>query len=146
MSGEQLLVHPRAVVEALEVGGGGELQQVAVAGLVLGEQREVVGKALFRVFIEPGVRRDVALHADDRLHTVLLGGLVELDRTVEGAVVRDSERILPQRLRTLHERLDLRQAVEERVLRMRVEVGEHRADRRRLETSIGVGHCANGRS
>ena len=40
--GEQLLVHPGAVIEALEVGLGDELEEVAVARLVLGEQGQVV--------------------------------------------------------------------------------------------------------
>ena len=123
---QELLVHPRAVVEALEVGGGGELEEVAVAGLVLGEQGQVVGEALLRVLLEPRVGRDVPLHADDRLDPVLLGRLVELDGSVEGAMVRDRERFLAQGLRALQQRVDLRQAVEERVLRVRVEVGEHR--------------------
>jgi hypothetical protein len=50
--GQQLLVHPRPVVEALEVGRRHELEQVAVPGLVLGEQGEVVVLLLAL----PGVR------------------------------------------------------------------------------------------
>ena len=52
--GHQLLVHARTVVEALEVGRRDQLQQVAVAGLVPGEQGEVVVLllALARVAVE----------------------------------------------------------------------------------------------
>ena len=39
--GQQLLVDPGPVVEALEVRVGDQLQQVPVARLVLGEEREV---------------------------------------------------------------------------------------------------------
>ena len=53
--GHELLVHARPVVEALEVGVAHQLQQVAVPGLVLGEQGEVVVLllALAGVAIEP---------------------------------------------------------------------------------------------
>ena len=94
MLGEQLLVHPRPVVEALEVCRGHELQQVPVAGLVLGEEREVVVLlfVLPRVPLEPRARRDVGLHPDDRLDAGGSPGLEEPQRAEHGAVIRDRHR------------------------------------------------------
>jgi hypothetical protein len=52
---EQLLVHPGAVVEALEVRRRHELQEVPVAGLVPCEQRQMVVLLLVlaRLPVEP---------------------------------------------------------------------------------------------
>ena len=67
--GEQILVHPRPVVEPLQVGRGHQLQQVPVPRLVLGEEREVVVLLLVLagVPLEPRARRHVGFDPDDRL-------------------------------------------------------------------------------
>ena len=100
---EQLAVDARAVVEALEVRGAGELEQVAVAGLVLREQGEVEGRARGGAAVEAAAGRDVALEADDRLDLVGARFLVELDGAVQVAMVGDGEGILAERLRARDE-------------------------------------------
>ena len=85
---EQLPVDPRLVVVALEVAGRGELDQVRVAGVVLGEQREVRVALLLRV----AVLGDVELAAENRLDSDLARLLVELDRAGERAVIGERHR------------------------------------------------------
>ena len=46
---------------------------------------------------------------------------------VKNGMVGDRQRPLPERLGALHQRLDLGETVEERVLGVRVEVGEPRS-------------------
>ena len=100
VSGEQLLVDPRLVVVALEVGDGRERDQVGVAGGVAGQQHQVVGVAVGApLLVAVGARRHVHLAADDRLDP---GGDrlgVELHGSVEDAVVGDRHRRLAHRLR-----------------------------------------------
>ena len=105
MLGHQLLVHARPVVEALQVRGRDEPQEVAVARLVVGEQCQVVVLLLVLtgVAIEPRAGRHVGLHADDRRD----GGHLELGGTC--GEVRDAAR-----------------TVEDRVLGVDVEVDEAR--------------------
>ena len=136
--GEQLAVHARAVVEALEVRRGGELEQVAVPGLVLREQGDVVGRPLGGVALEPAPRRDVALEADDRLDLLPASLLVELERAVEVAVVGDREGVLTERLGPRDEVRDRAEPVQQRVLGVHMEVGEHRR--------TGLRQYANGRA
>ena len=95
--GEQGLVHPRAVVEALEVGLRHEPEQVAVPGLVLGQERQVVVLllALAGGPVEPRARRHVRLDPDDRRDARGPRGLVEPERAEHGAVVRDRQRRHP---------------------------------------------------
>ena len=52
---EQLPVHPGLVVVALHEGEAGQLDQVLVAGLVLGQQREVVVELLAALGVATGV-------------------------------------------------------------------------------------------
>ena len=135
--GEELLVHAGPVVEALEIGRGHELQEVAVPGLVLGEQREVVVLLLVlaRVPLEPRPRRDVRLDADDRLDARGAPGLEEAERPEHGSVIRHGHRRHAVtrglredrgRLGVELRRLDAGGAVEQRVLGVDVEVDEAR--------------------
>ena len=82
---EQLPVEARLVVVALEEGPAGELDQVAVADVVLGQQREVVVELLAALGVAAGVVDaapagralaavvvgHVGLGADDRLDALL---------------------------------------------------------------------------
>ena len=72
------------------------------------------------------VVRDVRLAAEDRLDAGLARLAVELDRAGERAVVgeRDRGHLEPRRL--LHEGRDAARAVEDRVLRVDVQVDERR--------------------
>ena len=85
---EQLPVDARLVVVALEEAGRGELDQVAVAGVVGGEQREV----RVALGLRAAVVGDVDLAAEDRLDARLGRVAVELDRAGHGAVVGEPDR------------------------------------------------------
>ena len=76
---QQVLVDAGPVVEALEVAGGDELDQVVVARVVRREQREVVvgvGRAL-RLPLEAAGGGDVDLAAEDGLEPFVAAGVVE---------------------------------------------------------------------
>ena len=136
--GEQVPVEARLVVVALEEGLAGELDEVAVAGLVLGQQGQVVvelpaalgvaagvvdppaaGRALAAVVVG-----HVGLGADDRLDPLLAALLVELQRPVHVAVVGDAERRLPVGDRLGDQLVEPGRPVEHRELGVDVEVGE----------------------
>ena len=91
---EQLHVDVRlAALEALEEAGRGELDQVAKAGVVGGEQGQVVAldPALGAAVVD-----QVGLEPEDRLDPVLATGLVVLDRAVHHPVVGEPERRHPE--------------------------------------------------
>jgi hypothetical protein len=117
---EQLPVDARLVVVALEVAGRGELDQVAVAGVVLGQQREV-GVALP---LGPPVLGDVELATQDRLDALLASLLVELDRAGERPVIGERDRRHLELGGPLRERRDPTRPVEDRVLRVDVQMDE----------------------
>jgi hypothetical protein len=125
--GEELPVHPRLVVVALEVGLGDEPHEIGVAGLVADEDGAVAGALVAAVLprtLESASRRDVELRAEDGLHAGLHAGRVEIDAAEEVAVVGQGERGEAQLLRALDELLEARGAVEQAVLRVDVQVNE----------------------
>jgi hypothetical protein len=123
---EQFAVDPRLEVEALEVGLRRQLEEVREAGPVAGQEREVVARVLLAagILLEAAARGDVGLVADDRVDARGLGGLVELERPVEVAVVGDRQGVHAQFHRPRHQPVDRAGAVEQAVVAVAVEVDE----------------------
>ena len=134
---EQLPVDSRPVVEALELGLGGELQQVLVAGLVLGEQRDMERLLIGGVSVVAAARRQVAFHANDGLDAFPAGDTVEVDRRVEDAVIGEADGVHPELLGALYQGLDAAKAVEETVFGMQMKVGEGLAHKSRVHLIPG---------
>ena len=85
---EQLPVDARLVVVALEVAERAELDEVRVARVVGGQERQVRVPLLERL----AVVDDVDLAAEDRLDALVGSRLVKLDRTRHRAVVGEQHR------------------------------------------------------
>lgn len=86
------MIYAGFVIEAVEVAGGDELDQILVTLFVLAEQDEMVrafraGAAIFVI-----VGRDVHLAADDWLYAVRRGLMVEIRGGEEISVVGDGDR------------------------------------------------------
>ena len=119
---EQLPVDARLVVVALEVAGRGELDQVGVAGVVLGEEREVS----VPLGLGAAVVADVDLAAENRLDSDLSGLPVELDGPGERAVVGEPDGGHLELSSPSREGRDAARPVEDRVLGVDVKVDERR--------------------
>ncbi len=146
---QHLPVDPGLVVVALQVGGRGELDEVAVAGVRLGQQGEVVVELLptgvvpARVVHAAASNRPliarvgshVGLCADDRRDAPLAALLVEVEDPVHVSVVCDGERWLPVGDGCGHDVPDPRGAVEHRVFGVGVQMSERCR-------SLLVIHCA----
>jgi hypothetical protein len=126
VGGEQLPVDARLVVVALEVAGRGELDQVRVALVRLGEERQV-GVALL---LRQPVLGDVHLAPEQRLDALLPRLLVQLDRAGKAAVVGERHRRHLQLGRPRGQLGYPAGPVEDRVLGVDVEVDEGRAGHR----------------
>ena len=123
--GQQVLVDPRLVVEALGEPRRDELDQVVEALVGLGQQHQVVVRLARRArALVPAARRDVHLAAQNRLDAALLRLVVERDRREHVPVLGDRERGHLQLLRAVEQLLDAARAVEQRELRVEVQVDE----------------------
>ncbi len=120
---EQRQVDARLVVEPARGRLAHDRHEVAVARLVLREQQQVEQR---RLALAPGarLRREVRLTPDDRLDPALLGCAVELDGAVHGAVVGERDGVLSDLGGAGYQTGDAGMPVEERVLRVRVQVDE----------------------
>ena len=127
---QQLPVHSRLVVEAFQVGLGDQLHQVAVAPVIPGQHREVVGALVGGEAVAPAARGHVQLTPDDGLDARLQAGGVELHHAVHSAVVRDRQGRHPQLTGAPDQGLDSAHAVQQAVLGMKVQVGEHARSRK----------------
>ena len=125
VGGQQLLVDARLVVEALGIAGRYELDQVVVAREVRCEQHEMVGRLARDAAVVPPVAvGDVDLAADDRLDALPARLVVERDGGEEIAVLGHRHRRHVEPLDLLEHLPDPAGAVEQRVLRMQMEVNE----------------------
>ena len=118
-----------AALQSLQEAGRGELDEVAVAGVVGGQQGEVVAlnpRAAGIGSIGGGggvIVHEIYLATDDRLDAMLGTGLVELHRAVHHAVIGETEGWLLELSGTCGERIDLAGAVEQGVLGVHVQMG-----------------------
>ena len=120
---QELLVDPGVVIEPFQVPHRVEVREVLPADLVLGQQDEVVRPALGLV---EAIGGDVGLAAEDRLHPVGLGLLVEVEGAEQVAVVGHRDR-LHAALEHLGEQVvQPNRAVEKAILRVQMQMGEIR--------------------
>ncbi|OPZ81386.1 MAG: hypothetical protein BWY76_03046 [bacterium ADurb.Bin429] len=91
VSREQLVVYARGVVESLQAGAAGELQQIAIAGLIARQQHHVAGVRAAITLFQAAVLADIGLHADDGFDPGFLAGAIKLNGGVHVAVVGDGD-------------------------------------------------------
>ena len=123
--GQQLLVDPRLVVEALGVAGGDQLDEVVIAGEVLGQEHEVVvGLPRRAAPLATAAGRDVDLAAEDRLDPPFPRLVVEHHAREHVAVLGDGEGRCAGLPGVVEQLTDAAGAVEQRVLGVEVEMDE----------------------
>ena len=123
MLGQQRAVDPRLVVVALQAGARHQLEQVAVALDILGQQHQVkVIAVLVAQLVGHPTRADVRLHAEDRLDAGAFRVRVEFDRTIQIAVVGQRDGAHPVALDGVDDVFDGRQAIQQRELAVDVQV------------------------
>ena len=121
---EQLVIHARLVVEAVKVSRRDELDQVAVAFVVLAQKHEMVRAFRLRAAVLVIIRRDIYFAADDRLDAMRRGLVIKIRRGKKIAVVRhgDGRHSAPRGFR--RQFADFTCAIEERVIRVEMKVNE----------------------
>ena len=123
--GKQLFIHTRLIVEAFQVGFGGELNEVAVAGLVFSQQDKVVVFFISGAATGAALRSDVHFTADDRLYARLHGFQVELNGAVHHTVVGYCQGRHAQFFSPFHQLFNAAHAVKQAVFGVDMEVSEH---------------------
>ncbi len=101
------------------------MQQVEIAGLVLGQQQQMRPFAVeLRVAVGHAACGDIGLDADDGLDAGFPAGEIERHRAEHRAVVSQGQRRLIQRLGPRGQMVDAAEAVEQRELAVHVQMDE----------------------
>ena len=126
VGGEQLFIDTRTVVVAFEVGCRRHLDEVLKPLAIHRQQGQMVRRILHARGCAVGAMTgsDVGLIAEDRVHARVFGLLVELQSPIEIAVVGDRTRVHPELFDLLDQVGNLAGTVEQRIVRMAVQVGE----------------------
>ncbi len=124
--GEEFLVDARLVVEAVDVRGGDEFEQIVVAGVILRQQGEMIGLGTSRsgLFLDHRSGRHVNLATDDGLDAVFFRRLDEFNDAIHVAVVRNGDGGHVHFLRLLHQLFDPNRAVEQRIFGVLMKMNE----------------------
>jgi hypothetical protein len=121
--GQHIVIDARVVVEALQLGNAGDLQQVLIASFVLSQQQQVGGLLIFlRVVLLDGTGCHVGLQPDDRLNPRLGGGVVELDHPEHGAMVGDGDGGHVHLVCTLNQLVDVAETIKQGVFGVNVKM------------------------
>ena len=109
--------------------GGGEFGEVPVAGLVLRQQHEVMVNVLPAaggLLVETAAGRNINLAADNRLDAPVARGLIKINCAAEHAVVGDRERGELQFAGFVHQPIEAAGAIEQRILRVQMQMDKIR--------------------
>ena len=126
MLSEEPFAHARLVVEAVQRRFGDNLDQVAIAFVILGQHDEMVVGVAFGRRAMVFLLADVKLAAQDRLHPGFLGRIMECHRTEDVAVIGDRDGGHVEFLDPADEALDLAGSVEQGIVGMKMKMDEFR--------------------
>ena len=121
---QQLLIHTRLGVEALDKGGRNQLGKVFIACLVLAQQDQMIVAIDLVHLIKAGAGGHIDLTADDWLDARLFGRLVKLHTAVHHTVVGAGNGSLAALLHPIHQLVNAAGTVQQTVFCMDMEVDE----------------------
>jgi hypothetical protein len=124
MLGEVFLAYARLSVEAVECGLRRNADEVAVAFFVLCQDKKMVIVVALRVGTMILFFADVKLAAEDRLNALFPGRLKKMHGAVNVAVIGDGDSLLADAGDAVYELFHVARSVEERVIRVQMEVGK----------------------
>ena len=126
---QEFLVDARLVIIALQMRRGGQPDEVLVAGLILGQQAEMminIPAAAAGFLLQPAARGDINLAADDGFDALFPRRLVEINHPVHGAVVGDGEGGKFQFMGLVHQPVQPAGAIEQGILGVQMEMNKVR--------------------
>ena len=121
---KKLSIHSGLIVESLEVTLGDQLEQIAIARLILGQQSKMIGGFVGWVSAAAIGRGDIDFAADDWFYACLLSSYIEIDYAIHGAVVSDSQAVHAQFLGSRNELRYATHTIEQTIFTVDVKVGK----------------------
>ena len=121
---QQIHIHPRLVIISLCEGMAHDLREILIPLIILCQQNQMIISVVpaGQLPVKPGPRSHIDLTAQNRIDALGLTRLIEIDHAIHHAVIRDGRRVHPELLHPLHIFPDLVRPVEQRPLRVRVQM------------------------
>ena len=121
---EKLFIYPGLIVKTFEVAFGNQLEQIAVALIVLDQQSKMIGALVGRLSAMAIGLGDIDFAANDWFYTCFLSCHIKIDDAVHGAVVSNSKAIHTQFLGPGNKLGDAAHAIEQAIFGVDVKVSK----------------------
>ena len=123
---QHLVIHTRFIIKALDKALGDDLHQILIAGIIFRQQNHMIIAILAasRLPVKTRSGRHIDLPADDRLDAGVDRGAPHLIRAMHVAVVGDADGRHAQFLGALDQIRYFRCAVEQRIMRVIMQLHE----------------------
>jgi hypothetical protein len=121
---EKLFIHSGLIVESLKVTLSNQLEQIAIAFFVLGQQSEMMGSPMGWFSATAISLGGVDFAANDWFYTCFLSRYIEVNDAIHGTVVSDSQAVHARFLGAGDELRYAAHAIEQAVFGMDVKVGK----------------------
>ena len=125
---QEFPINAGAIMKAFKVPLGYQLHQITVAGVIPGQQDQVIRAAVGGAAVVATAMGNVNLAADDGLYPCFLALRIKVHRAVEAAVVGDGEGVHSHVPDPVDEVGNAADAIKHAVFGVRVQVSEQRAD------------------
>ncbi len=113
---EEIMIDAWPVVEALELGGRGDFEQVSIAGIIFGKEKQMESAAILAwIPIPHRAGRHIGFHSDDGFDASLFRRPVEGNGAKHGTMVCERQRRHVHRPGARDQILNLAQTIEQRV-------------------------------
>ena len=131
---QKFFINTWFIIISLDVSEGYELNQIAVAGFVLGKENQMIVSGTIHLCTFLALPRGkIDLTADDGMNALRLCLLIKPDSTIHHAVIGHSDRIHPELFRAPDQFFDAARTIKQAVFRMHMQVGKgHSAPPSRL--------------
>src|SRR2546430_4089680 len=141
---EQLFIDSRGVMKAIQMRCGDKLDEVSVAGLVLGQQSDVICRVAPRcrpILVRPG--SNVGFATNDRFHPGVMRFLVKFNRPKQIAVIRDRYGRHFEFSGLFHQLFHPDTSIQQRVFSMQMKVNERVSSHQFSSISVQKKSLAN---
>ena len=131
MLSEKLLADARLVIEAVQAGFRGDLDQVAIAFFIFRQHQQVIVGIALRRCAMVVLLADIKFAAVNRLDALLLRLIHVLHRAVDVAMVGHGHGLLPDFGHSLDQAGNAASAIQQRIIGMKMKMNEFRHGERR---------------
>ncbi len=122
---KKFFIKTGVIIKPFELCRAGQLEQVLIAGVVLGQQQQVVGALVeLGILVPHPARGKITFQTNDGFYAGFFGCVIKFDHAKHGAVIGDGHRRHAQFLGARHQLFDITETVKQRIMGVDMQVDE----------------------